>query len=82
MFQIGVRYDTITRDLDAHNGENGIAQADSKTKTFTAGLHWLVQGKNLNIKLDYFNVKEDNRKVNGVLSDSYNQFVIAAQAAF
>ncbi len=81
-FQLGVRYDTITRDLDAQNGENGVAQADARTKTFTAGFHWLVQGKNLNIKLDYFNVKEDNRKVNGVLSDSFSQFVIAAQAAF
>lgn len=81
-FQLGVRYDTITRDLDAQNGENGVARADAKTKTFTAGIHWLVQGKNLNIKLDYFNVKEDNRKVNGVLNDSYSQFVLAAQAAF
>lgn len=84
--QVGVRYDTITNDKDAQNGENGVAQKASKIKTWTFGLHWLPLGhdkyKNVSLKLDYFKVQQDNRQVNGALSDSYNEFLIAAQVAF
>lgn len=86
LVQVGVRYDEITKDKDAQNGENGVAQANSKIKTFTAGVHLLPLGhdkyKNVSLKFDYFNVKEDGRKVNGVLSESYNEFLVAAQVAF
>jgi hypothetical protein len=72
-YQIGVRYDEIDNNKDV---------ALSKIKTLTAGFHWLVKGKNLNLKLDYFKIKHENRKINNVLDDSYSQVVLAAQAAF
>ena len=84
--QVGGRYDVITTNLDAQNGENGVTQKDSQIKTWTFGIHWLPLGhdkyKNVSLKLDYFNVQQDNRVINGALSDSYNQFLIAAQVAF
>ncbi|MCM3876636.1 MAG: hypothetical protein NEA02_09470, partial [Thermoanaerobaculia bacterium] len=58
----------------------------NKIETFTGGIHYLVKGKNMNLKLNYLNVKENNRTVtlNGVTTpeDSYSQFVLAAQVAF
>jgi len=84
--QVAGRYDIITTNLDAQDGTNGVTQKDSQIKTWTFGLHWLPLGhdryKNVSLKLDYFNVQQDNRVVNGALSDSYNQFVVAAQVAF
>ena len=84
--QIGVRYDVITNDLNAQNGENGVAQKDSQIETWTFGLHWLPCGhdryKNVSLKFDWFKVQQDGRLVNGILADSYNQWVIAAQVAF
>jgi hypothetical protein len=72
-FQFAVRYD----EFDANKDVDG-----NKTKMITGGFHYLIKGKNLNLKLDYFNIKQDNRKVNGVLAESYNEFVLAAQVAF
>ncbi|MCM3877906.1 MAG: OprO/OprP family phosphate-selective porin [Thermoanaerobaculia bacterium] len=77
-WQLGVRYDEFTKNT-------GVDPLN-KIKTFTGGLHYLVKGKNMNLKLNYLNVKEDNRTVtlNGVTTpeDSYSQFVVAAQVAF
>ena len=74
LYQIGVRY-------DEYNKNTGVSPAN-KIKTWTGGLHYLVKGKNLNIKAEWYNVKENNRAINGVLDETYNQFVLAAQAAF
>ncbi|HEX5855793.1 MAG TPA: porin [Thermoanaerobaculia bacterium] len=86
MIQVGVRYDVITNDKDAQDGENGVTQKNSRIKTWTFGVHWLPLGhdkyKNVSVKLDYFKVKQDNRLVNGVLEDSYGEFLVAAQVAF
>ena len=86
LFQIGARYDVITNDKDAQGGENGVTRKDSRIKTWTFGLHWLPLGhdkyKNVSLKLDYFKVQQDNRQVNGALSDSYNEFLVATQVAF
>jgi hypothetical protein len=86
LFQVGARYDVITNDKDAQDGENGVARRDSQIKTWAFGLHWLPLGhdkyKNVSLKLEWFKVQQDNRLVNGALSDSYNQFVVAAQVAF
>jgi hypothetical protein len=88
MIQAGARYDEITRDLNAQNGENGVTQSPTgtKIKTWTFGVHWIPLGhdryKNVSLKLDWFKVQEDGRLVNGVLADSYNQFLVAAQVAF
>jgi hypothetical protein len=85
-FQVGARYDVITNDKDAQDGENGVKQKNSQIKTWAFGFHWLPLGhdkyKNVSLKLEWFKVQQDNRLVNGALSDSYNQFVLAAQAAF
>ena len=84
--QLGGRYDVITTNLDAQDGTNGVTQKDSQIKTWTFGVHWLPLGhdkyKNVSLKLDYFIVQQDNRVINGALSDSYNQFLVAAQVAF
>ena len=84
--QIGGRYDILTTNLDAQDGTNGVTQKDSQIKTWTFGVHWIPCGhdryKNLSLKLDYFIVQQDNRVINGALSDSYNQFALAAQVAF
>ncbi|HEX2799025.1 MAG TPA: porin [Thermoanaerobaculia bacterium] len=84
--QVGARYDVITNDKDAQDGENGVTQKDSRIKTWTFGLHWLPLGhdkyKNVSLKFDWFKVQQDNRLVNGALADSYNEFLVAAQVAF
>jgi hypothetical protein len=72
-YQVGVRYDELNRNKDADG---------NKTKTFTAGFHYLVKGRNANLKLDWYHVKEEGRKINGALDESYNQLVLAAQVAF
>jgi hypothetical protein len=71
--QLGVRYDWLNNNKDI---------PDSKTTMWTGGLHWLPKGKNLNLKLEWYNVHQDGRKVNGVSAQSYNEFLLAAQAAF
>ncbi len=72
-YQFGVRYDEINKNKDVDG---------NKTKTFTAGFHYLIKGKNINLKADYFNIKQEGRKVNNVLDEKYSQFVLAAQVAF
>ena len=86
MIQVGARYDVITLDKDAQDGEHGVTKKDSQIRTWTVGLHWIPLGhdkyKNVSLKLDYFNVQQDNRLVNGALADTYSQFLLAAQVAF
>jgi predicted porin len=72
-FQLGVRYDEINNNKDVDG---------NKIKTFTAGFHYLIKGKNINLKLDYFNINQENRVVLGNLAEKYTQFVLAAQVAF
>ncbi len=72
-FQFGVRYDELNNNKDVDG---------NKTKMFTAGFHYLIKGKNINLKLDYFNIKQEGRVINGVLDEKYQQFVLAAQVAF
>ncbi len=72
-YQLGIRYDEIDNNKDVDG---------SRIKTLTAGFHYLVKGKNINLKLDYFSVKEEGRKINTVPEESYSQFVLAAQVAF
>lgn len=72
-YRLGIRYDQIDRNKDR--------QGD-RTKSLTVGFHYLIKGKNLNLKADYFRVTEEGRTINGNLEQSYNQFVLAAQAAF
>ena len=71
--QVGVRYDRL-------NNNQNVPQSNSTQ--WTAGLHWLPLGKNLNVKLEWYNVDVEGRAVNGVSHCCYNQFLLAAQAAF
>jgi hypothetical protein len=48
----------------------------------TAGFHYLIKAKNINLKLDYFNITQEGRKVNGVLAEKNKQAVLAAQLGF
>ena len=71
--QLGVRYDWLNNNKDVSN---------SKTTMWTSGVHWLAKGKNLNLKLEWYNIHQDGRTVNGISAQSYNEFLLAAQAAF
>lgn len=73
VYQLAVRYDQIDNNKDASN---------AKTKTFTGGFHYMIKGKNINLKAEYFSIKQDGRTVNGALDESYGQFALAAQVAF
>ncbi|MEO6327080.1 MAG: porin [Thermoanaerobaculia bacterium] len=72
-YQLGIRYDEIDNNKDIDN---------SKVKTITAGFHYLIKGKNINLKADYLNINQQGRRVNGLAKEFYNQFVLAAQVAF
>lgn len=72
-YRLGIRYDEIDRNKDLEG---------DRTKSLTVGFHYLIKGKNVNLKADYFHVREEGRRIGGNLEQSYNQFVLAAQAAF
>ena len=72
-FQIGVRFEEYDQNKDIDNDMASIV---------TAGFHYLVKGKYLNIKADWFGIEQEGRKVNGTLDERYNQVVLAVQASF
>ncbi len=72
-FQLGVRYEEYDPDKDV---------SGDKLTILTSGFHYLLKGRNLNLKLDWFHIKQEGRKVNGVLEESYDEVVLAVQAAF
>lgn len=74
--QLGARYDTLNNDKDCTRATG------CRTTMITGGLHYLVKGKNLNLKLDYYNIKQEGRALGGVPEEQYTQLVLAAQAAF
>ena len=42
----------------------------------------MIKGKNVNLKAEWYGVDQEGRKVDGVLQETYDQFVLAAQVAF
>ncbi len=72
-FRIGARYEEYDQNADVDNDELSI---------ITAGFHYMIKGKNINLKAEWYGITQDNRKVNNVLDETYNQFVIGAQVAF
>ena len=42
----------------------------------------MIKDKNVNLKAEWYGIEQKGRKVNSVLDEKYNQFVIAAQVAF
>lgn len=73
-FQIGGRYEEFNRNKDS--------ATSNKIKIFTGGLHYLVKGTNANLKLNVESIKDDGRRINNVLDETYIQGVLAAQIAF
>ncbi len=72
-FQVGVRYDRLNN--------NRLVPRNNSTQ-WTAGFHWLPLWKNVNIKLEWYNIDVEGRTVNGVSHCCYNEILLAAQAAF
>jgi hypothetical protein len=72
-FQVGVRYEEYDQNTDVDN---------DMLRIVTAGFHYLIKGKNINIKADWMGIEQEGRKVNNVPDEQYNQFVLAAQVAF
>ena len=72
-FQLGVRYEEYDQNTDV---------ANDKLSIITAGFHYMIKGKNINLKAEWCGIEQEGRKVNNVLDEKYNQFVIAAQIAF
>jgi hypothetical protein len=72
-FRIGARYEEYDGNRDVSGDE---------LKIVTGGFHYMIKGKNMNLKAEWYGVDQAGRKVNGVLDEKYNQFVLAAQVAF
>ena len=72
-FRLGARYEMYDQNADVDNDELSI---------ITAGFHYMIKGKNINLKAEWYGITQDGRKVNNVLDETYNQFVIGAQVAF
>ena len=72
-FRLGLRYEEYDQNKDV---------AGDKLSIVTGGFHYMIKGKNVNLKGEWYGIKQEGRKVNGVLDESYNQFVVAAQVAF
>ena len=72
-FRLGVRYEEYDPNTDAAGDDLSIV---------TGGFHYMIKGKNVNLKAEWYGVEQKGRKVNNVLDEKYNQFVLAAQVAF
>lgn len=72
-FRVGLRYEEYDPNKDVDGDSLSI---------LTGGFHYMIKGRNINIKAEWYGVEQEGRKINNVLDESYNQFVIAAQVAF
>jgi hypothetical protein len=72
-FQVGVRYEEYDQNTEVDN---------DKLRIITGGFHYLIKGKNINLKADWMGIEQEGRTVNNVPDEQYNQFVFAAQLAF
>lgn len=72
-FRLGARYEMY----DANKDVSG-----DKLTILTGGFHYMIKGKNINLKAEWYAINQEGRKVNSVLDEKYNQFVLGAQVAF
>lgn len=72
-FRLGLRYEEYDQNKDV---------TGDKLSIVTGGFHYMIKGKNINLKGEWYGIKQEGRKVNNVLDENYNQFVVAAQVAF
>ncbi len=72
-FRLGARYEMYDANKDV--------SAD-KLSILTGGFHYMIKGKNINLKAEWYAINQEGRKVNNILDEKYNQFVLGAQVAF
>lgn len=72
-FRLGLRYEEYDQNTDVANDELSIV---------TAGFHYMIKGRTINLKAEWYGVEQKGRRVNNVLDEKYNQFVIGAQVSF
>jgi hypothetical protein len=72
-FQVGLRFEEYDQNTDVDN---------DTLRIVTAGFHYLIKGKNINLKADWMGFEQEGRQVNSVPDEKYNQLVFAAQVAF
>ncbi len=72
-YQLGLRYEEYDPNEDADNDQLSI---------LTAGFHYLIKGKNVNLKADWMAIEQQGRTVNDVPDEKYNEVVLAVQVAF
>jgi hypothetical protein len=72
-FRLGLRYEMY----DANKDVTG-----DRLTVVTGGFHYMIKGRNVNLKGEWYGIRQEGRKVNNVLDERYNQFVLAAQVAF
>lgn len=73
LYRFGLRYEEYDPNTDVASDDLSI---------ITGGFHYMIKGKNVNLKAEWYGVEQKGRKVNNVLDEKYNQFVLAAQVAF
>ena len=72
-YRIGVRYEEYDPNTDAANDDLTI---------ITGGFHYMIMGKTVNLKAEWYGIEQKGRKVNNVPDEKYNQFVLGAQVSF
>lgn len=72
-FRLGLRYEMYDANKDVAHDELTVV---------TGGFHYMIKGKSINLKAEWYGIDQEGRKVDGVLDEKYNQFVLAAQIAF
>ena len=72
-FRVGLRYEGYDPD-DAVAGD--------ELRVVTGGLHYMIRGRSVNLKLEWYGVEQEGRRVGGVPAERYDELVLAAQVSF
>lgn len=72
-YRVGVRYEEYDPNNDVASDELSI---------ITGGFHYMIMGKTVNLKAEWYGVEQKGRKINNVADEKYNQFVLGAQISF
>jgi hypothetical protein len=72
-FRLGLRYEEYDQNTDVASDELSIV---------TAGFHYMIKGRNINLKAEWYGIEQKGRSVNSVPDEKYSQFVLAAQVSF
>ena len=72
-YRIGIRYEQYDPNTDVANDDLSI---------ITGGFHYMIMGRTVNLKAEWYGIEQKGRRVNGVPDEKYNQFVLGAQVSF